>query len=130
MRCATVALLLVVAAAFGFTQDKGAADKPVAPTLPTKTPFDSDATKREGYLHCFAKGFEWAQGIHVSCPITPLPENMHAVRGWIEGWQAGVAAVGERVEGGLPARYATYVAWKEPPADNAPSPAAPPKAPR
>ena len=80
--------------------------------LPAKTPFDADVAqqrKRADYLHCYRRGYAWAKGMHLYCPTNPDAGNLHAVRGWIEGWQAGVKAGGQ---GDLPAKYAPYVIWR------------------
>jgi RNA polymerase sigma factor (sigma-70 family) len=78
--------------------------------LPKKTPFDADAKKRQDYLRSYRNGYFWAQGHHLLCPTNPQPDNLHAIRGWVEGWQAGVKAGGQ---GDLPAKYAPYLVWGE-----------------
>ena len=82
--------------------------KPYAP--PEKTPFDGDAKKKQGYLHGHAMGYVWARGQHWVCPTNPSDENLHAIRGWVEGWQAGVKAGGTA---DLPAKYAPFLVWKD-----------------
>ncbi len=77
--------------------------------LPAKTPFDADELKKAGYLHAYRRGYEWTQGIHIRCPTNPSDDNLHAIRGWVEGWQAGVKAGGQ---GDLPAKYAPYLIWR------------------
>jgi hypothetical protein len=77
--------------------------------VPTKTPFDGDARKRADYLRSYRDGYFWAQGDHFWCPTNPADHNLHAIRGWVEGWQAGVKAGGQ---GDLPAKYAPYLAWR------------------
>jgi RNA polymerase sigma factor (sigma-70 family) len=89
--------------------------------LPAKTPFDGDAKKKEGYLVGYGAGYAWAMGQHFFCPTNPSKDNLHAIRGWIEGWQAGVKAGGTA---DLPSKYAPYLVWREPdlplPGGNAP----------
>jgi hypothetical protein len=77
--------------------------------LPAKTPFDADVQKREGYLRSYRNGYFWAEGHHLWCPTNPQKHNLHAIQGWIEGWQAGVKAgeVGE-----LPTTYASLLVWR------------------
>jgi uncharacterized protein (TIGR03067 family) len=77
---------------------------------PEKKPFDADAKKREGYLYGHARGYDWAMGQHLVCPTNPSDENLHAIRGWVEGWQAGVKAGGAS---DLPAKYAPFLVWKD-----------------
>ena len=79
--------------------------------VPKKTPFDDSAKKREQYLHSYRHGYFWADGIHLFCPTNPSKDNLHAIRGWVEGWQAGVKAGGT---GDLPSKYAPYLVWRDP----------------
>jgi RNA polymerase sigma factor (sigma-70 family) len=76
--------------------------------LPPRTPFDGDAKKREGYLGGYSAGYAWAKGQHLVCPTNPSEDNLHVIRGWVEGWQAGVKAGGV---GDLPSKYAPYLVW-------------------
>ena len=46
------------------------------------------------------------RGVHLVCPTNPADHNRHAIRGWIEGWRAGVRAAGQA---DLPAKYAPFV---------------------
>lgn len=83
--------------------------------VPKKTPYDGNAKLAKEYRGAYREGYEWAGGRHVACPTNPSDHNLHAIRGWIEGWQAGVIASGQR--GGpvhdLPAKYAPFLGWKE-----------------
>ncbi|MCI0541927.1 MAG: hypothetical protein L0Z50_42570 [Verrucomicrobiales bacterium] len=76
---------------------------------PNKTPFDDDKANREGYLVGFSSGYHWAKGFHFFCPTNPGKGNLHVIRGWVEGWQAGVRDGGQ---GDLPARYAPFLVWR------------------
>jgi hypothetical protein len=76
---------------------------------PAKTPFDGDVKKRADYLRSYRDGYFWAQGNHLWCPTNPADHNLHAIRGWVEGWQAGVKAGGET---DLPAKFAPYLVWR------------------
>jgi RNA polymerase sigma factor (sigma-70 family) len=78
--------------------------------VPAKTPFDADAAKKADYLVSYRDGYQWSQGIHFSSPTNPNDRNLHAIRGWVEGWQAGVKAGGQS---DLPAKYAPYLAWRD-----------------
>jgi hypothetical protein len=77
--------------------------------VPAKTPFDGDARKRVAYLRSYRDGYFWAKYDHLWCPTNPQKDNLHAIRGWIEGWQAGVKAGGTN---DLPAKYAPFVVWR------------------
>jgi RNA polymerase sigma factor (sigma-70 family) len=77
---------------------------------PAKTPFDNDAKKKEGYLVGYNSGYTWAKGVHLWCPTNPGKENLHVIRGWVEGWQAGVKDGGTA---DLPAKFAPYLVWDE-----------------
>ena len=79
--------------------------------VPAKTPFDTDERKKADYLRSYRDGYFWSEGNHLWCPTNPSADNLHAIRGWIEGWQAGVKAGGIA---DLPAKYAPYVTWTEP----------------
>ena len=59
-----------------------------------------------GYRH----GFAWASGDQTVCPTNPQDDNLHVIRGWVEGWQAGAKAGGT---GDLPAKYAPFLVWRE-----------------
>jgi hypothetical protein len=83
--------------------------------VPAKSPFDGDERKRAEYLYTYRRGYAWAQGTHLFCPTNPDAHNLHAIRGWIEGWQAGVKAGGQ---GDLPAKYAPYLIWRDPSPDS------------
>lgn len=76
--------------------------------IPAKTPFDGDERKKADYLRSYRDGHFWAQGNHLWCPTNPSANNLHAIRGWIEGWQAGVKAGGHA---DLPAKYGPYLMW-------------------
>ncbi len=76
--------------------------------LPTITPFDAAPQLRDDYLQAFRNGYVWSQGTHVTCPTNPAAHNLHAIRGWVEGWQSGVAAGGTA---DLPAKYAAFLKW-------------------
>lgn len=78
--------------------------------VPAKTPFDADELKRAWYLSAYRRGYQWAQGIHHRCPPNPDADNLDYIRGWVEGWQAGVKAGGQ---GDLPAKYAPYLVWRD-----------------
>jgi len=78
--------------------------------VPAKTPFDADARKKGEYLVSYRDGYTWAHGTHLACPTNPADHNLHAIRGWVEGWQAGVKAGGQS---DLPAKYAPYLAWRD-----------------
>jgi RNA polymerase sigma factor (sigma-70 family) len=79
--------------------------------VPAQTPFDGDAKKRDAYLNSFRRGYFWAGGVPFLGPTDPQKDNLHAVRGWVEGWQAGAKAGGT---GDLPAKYAPYLVWRQP----------------
>lgn len=79
-------------------------------TLPQKTPFDGDPKKQDGYLGGYTAGFIWAQGYRSGNPPEPDKDNLHVIRGWVEGWQAGAKAGGK---GELPAKYASHLTWKD-----------------
>jgi hypothetical protein len=79
--------------------------------VPAQTPFDGDARKRAAYLRSYRDGYFWAKYDHLWCPPSHQGDNLHAVRGWVEGWQAGARAGGQ---GDLPAKYAPYVIWRDP----------------
>ena len=78
--------------------------------VPAKPPFDADAKKKEEYLTAYRDGHFWAMGNHLYCPTNPSDSNLHVIRGWVEGWQAGVKAGGT---GDLPAKYAPFLVWRE-----------------
>ncbi len=78
--------------------------------VPEQTPFDEEPKLASHYLNSYRDGYVWAHGLHAVCPTNPSERNLHAIRGWIEGWQAGVKAGGTSP---LPAKYAAYLQWKD-----------------
>jgi len=78
--------------------------------VPEKTPFDTVDKRREMYLTGYRNGYFWAEGPqnHFTCPTNPNEWNGPAIRGWIEGWQAGAQEGGT---GGLPPKYGRFLAW-------------------
>ncbi len=78
--------------------------------IPDETPFSAKPKLETQYLNSYRDGFSWANGLHAVCPTNPSDQNLHAIRGWVEGWQAGVKAGGTAP---LPAKYAAYLQWKD-----------------
>lgn len=77
-------------------------------SLPKNTPFDADQEKRLQYSNSYREGYIWAAGQHFMCPPDPKDTNLHAIRGWVDGWKAGAKNGGTA---GLPAKYAPLVVW-------------------
>lgn len=92
-------------------QQLGYRDQWNAVSVPKKTPFDEKPKLASQYLNSYRDGYVWAQGLHVVCPTNPSERNLHAIRGWVEGWQAGVKAGGI---GPLPAKYGEFLKWNDP----------------
>ncbi len=78
--------------------------------IPKRAPSDVAKHREAAYLLNYRKGFDWAEN---SDPANLPPTNLKEkggdeIRGWIEGWQAGVHNGGTN---GLPAEYARFVKW-------------------
>lgn len=88
--------------------------------LPATTPYDADAKERGRYLHGYRDGRAWAlhPDRHDHATTNPNSWNGAVIRGFVEGWQAGVRAAPEGTPtGDLPAKYARFLQWNQAAAD-------------
>lgn len=76
---------------------------------PKTTPF-AYSRKNAAYLAAFREGYLDVMSDYPVGAPDPSDENLHVIRGWIEGWKAGIAAGGK---GDLPAKYAPFIVWRE-----------------
>lgn len=74
--------------------------------IPEQTPFDEDDQKRADYLRNYRNGYISTRSMMYFCPTDPADGHPHAMRGFVEGWLAGVRAGGKHV---LPAEYIPYL---------------------
>lgn len=85
--------------------------------LPQQTPFENDPERRNSYRRGYLAGYRRArtpEGQPVRM-AEPEASNPAAVRGFVEGWQAGVASLpAGSVPGSLPGQYAPFIRWNGP----------------
>ena len=88
--------------------------------VPTTTPYDADMAKRNQYRLGYRDGHDWAihPDRHDHATTNPGERNIPAIRGFIEGWKAGVRSLPEgQPAGDLPAKYARFLVWNQAEAD-------------
>ena len=93
-----------------------AADDAAVP-LPPQTPFENDPERRNSYRRGYLGGYRRARTPEGQADRMAEPEvsNLAAVRGFVEGWQAGVASLpAGSVPGSLPGQFAPFIRWNGP----------------
>lgn len=96
-----------------------AAREEAAVPLPLQTPFENDPERRNSYRRGYLAGYRRARMPEGEPARMTEPEvsNPAAVRGFVEGWQAGVASLpAGSVPGSLPRSFAgtAPARWTEP----------------
>jgi hypothetical protein len=89
---------------------------PYAVVVPATTPFENDPKQRDLYVGGYRQGYRWARSPehHDAATTNPSPTNLAAIRGVVEGWQAGVKSVAPgTLLGDLPAKYARFIVWDQ-----------------